>query len=247
MLTYPHKLALVTGAGRGIGNAIAQQLAREGLTVICVSRTQASCDSVVEAITQAGGQAFAMPVDVSDKEAVAAACKDVIERWGGVDILVNNAGITADNLFIRMSDEDWDRVLQTNLSSCFYWCRGLARPMTQKRWGRIVNISSVSGIMGNAGQANYAASKAGMIALTKTMARELAGRNITVNSIAPGFIDSDMTQALSPEIKEKVLLQIPLKRFGKPSDVSALTAFLCSEEANFITGQTFTVDGGMVM
>lgn len=246
-LTYPHKTALVTGAGRGIGRSIAESLSREGLTVICVSRSQSSCTATAQAITESGGQAHAMPVDVSDKEAVAKACEEVMDRWSGVDILVNNAGITADNLLIRMTEEDWSRVLETNLSSCFYWCKGLMRPMTKKRWGRVVNISSVSGLMGNAGQANYAAAKAGMIGFTKTLAREFAGRNITANAVAPGFIETDMTDVLGEQVKEKVLPQIPLRRFGKPSDISAMVTFLCSEEANFITGQTFTIDGGMVM
>ncbi len=246
-LTYPHTLALVTGASRGIGKSIAQALAQEGLTVLCVSRSEAGCQDTLAAIAESGGTAHALAVDVADPDAVEAACKTINDRWGAVSILVNNAGITADNLLLRMKNKEWDDVLATNLSSCFYWCRGLVSGMTQKRWGRIVNITSVSGLRGNAGQANYAAAKAGMIGFTKSIARELASRNITANAVAPGFIQTDMTHGLSEDIKEKILPHIPLKRFGVAADISAMVTFLCAQEANFITGQTFTVDGGMVM
>ena len=250
MLTFkPTRTALVTGAGRGIGKAIAESLARQGVTVICVSKSADSCGSTAAAIVAAGGKAKALAVDVSDGVAVAKACEQLLAEFPIIDILVNNAGITKDGLLFRMSDEDWASVVQTNLSSCFYWTKHLARPMTRSRWGRIVNISSVSGIMGNAGQANYSAAKAGMIGLTKTLAKEFASRSITVNAVAPGFIKTDMTTEFvnNAEVSNKILEQVPLKRFGEAQDIAAMTTFLCSEEAGYITGQVFAVDGGMAM
>ncbi len=241
------RVALVTGAGRGIGKAIAEKLAAEGNTVLCVSKNADSCGAVAESIKAAGGQAKAYAVDVANGDAVRTACEEILKEYERVDILVNNAGITRDMLILRMSDADWHEVLNTNLSSCFYWTRNLVRPMTQKRWGRIVNISSVVGLIGNPGQANYAAAKAGMLGLTKALARELASRNVTVNAVAPGFITTDMTSKLDASIQEAVSKQIPLKRFGEPSDISEMTAFLCSDKAGYITGQVFTVDGGMAM
>ncbi|MCB1121293.1 MAG: SDR family NAD(P)-dependent oxidoreductase, partial [Verrucomicrobiae bacterium] len=187
-LTFEDRIAVVTGAGRGIGKAIAESLAAEGVHVICVSVNPGSCGAAAEDIKSRGGKASALAVDVSDSAAVAEACKRLIDEHGCVDILVNNAGITRDNLLIRMSEEDWQSVIDTNLSSCFFWAKGLVRPMTRKRWGRIINISSVSGIMGNPGQLNYSSAKAGMIAFAKTMAKELASRSITSNVVAPGFI-----------------------------------------------------------
>lgn len=246
-LDHTPKVAVVTGAGRGIGKAIAESLAASGHTVICVSKNPASCGGVAEAITANGGKAVAKAVDVSDGKAVAAACEEILKECGCVDILVNNAGITKDGLVMRMTDEDWADVLQTNLSSAFYWVRGLLRPMTKKRWGRIVNISSVTGVQGNAGQANYAAAKAGLIGLTKTLAREFATRAITVNAVAPGFITTDMTAALPEEVQQKIKAAIPLARFGSPEDIAATVNFLCSENAGYITGQCFSVDGGMAM
>jgi 3-oxoacyl-[acyl-carrier protein] reductase len=248
-LTFTNRTALVTGAGRGIGKAIAETLAQNGVTVICVSKSADSCGAAAAAITAAGGKAKALAVDVADGTAIAKAAETLLTEFPTIDILVNNAGITRDGLLFRMSESDWNDVIRTNLSSCFHWTKHLARPMTRARWGRIVNITSVSGIMGNAGQANYSAAKAGMIGLTKSLAREFAGRNVTVNAVAPGFIKTDMTTDFvnNPEIAGKVLEAVPLKRFGEAADIANMTAYLCAEEANYITGQVFTVDGGMAM
>ncbi|MBI5689468.1 MAG: 3-oxoacyl-[acyl-carrier-protein] reductase [Verrucomicrobia bacterium] len=249
MLTYHQRTALVTGAGRGIGKAIAETLARQGVTVICVSKSAESCGATAAAITAAGGKARALAVDVADGAAIARAAEELLKEFPTIDILVNNAGITRDGLLFRMTEADWNEVIATNLTSCFHWTKLLARPMTRARWGRIVNITSVSGVMGNAGQANYSAAKAGMIGLTKTLAREFASRNVTVNAVAPGFIKTDMTTQFvnNPEASAKILEVVPLKRFGESGDVAALTAFLCAEEAGYITGQVFNVDGGMAM
>ncbi len=249
MLTFAKRTALVTGAGRGIGKAIAETLSKQGVAVICVSKSAESCGAVAAAITAAGGTAKAMAVDVANGAEVARAAEALLAEFPVIDILVNNAGITRDGLLFRMSEADWNDVLATNLSSCFHWSRHLGRPMTRARWGRIVNIASVSGLIGNAGQANYSAAKAGMIGLTKALAREFAARNVTVNAVAPGFIKTDMTTDFvnRSETAEKILAAVPLKRFGDPGDVATLAAYLCSEEAGYITGQVFTVDGGMAM
>lgn len=245
--TFENRIALVTGAGRGIGRSIALSLAQEGVHVICVSRTEKTCGAVAEEIRQAGGKAEALAVDVANSAAVAEAGKTLLEKHEHIDLLVNNAGITKDGLVLRMSDEAWDDVLRTNLSSSFYWVKSLAYGMARKRFGRIVNISSVVGLMGNAGQANYAASKAGLIGFTKSIAREFASRNVTCNVVAPGFISTDMTNILNEEQSKAVLDKVPLKRLGTPDEVASLVTYLCSDQAAYITGQVFTIDGGMVM
>lgn len=241
------KTAVVTGAGRGIGKAIAEALARDGMQVYCVSKSESSCGSAAQSICESGGNAHSLPVDVSSGEQIRTACEKLLTENECIDVLVNNAGITHDNLLFRMEEDDWNNVLNTNLSSCFHWIKSLGRPMTRKRWGRIVNVSSVVGISGNAGQANYSAAKAGMIGLTKSLAREFAARSVTVNAVAPGFIETDMTSGLDERVKEVALSQIPLKRFGQVEDIAEMTSFLCSEKASYVTGQVITVDGGMVM
>jgi 3-oxoacyl-[acyl-carrier protein] reductase len=245
--TTDKKIALVTGAGRGIGKSIAELLASKGHHVICVSRSAGSCGAVSDAINASGGSAQSLAVDVADNAAVLAASEQLLKEHGNIDILVNNAGITKDGLLFRMSDDAWDDVINTNLTSCFSWIKHLARPMTRKRWGRIINISSVIGLTGNAGQANYAAAKAGMLGLTKSLAKEFAARNVTVNAVAPGFIATDMTAELNEEQKKAIVGVIPMKRMGSAADIAHATAFLASDEASYITGQVLTVDGGMVM
>ncbi len=246
-LTYADKTALVSGAGRGIGREIALELAQAGCAVICVSRNESSCGAVAEEIRKAGGNAESFAFDVSDAAQTKEKCAEILKKYGAVDILVNNAGITRDNLLMRMTDEEWNDVISTNLSSCFYLSRSLVRAMMGKRWGRIINITSVSGIAGNAGQANYSAAKAGIIGFTKTLARELAARNITANAVAPGFIETDMTAKLPGNIAEAAKAAIPLKTFGKPADIARVCAFLASEEASYITGQVISVNGGLVI
>ena len=245
---FEGQVAIVTGAGRGIGEAIAKKFAQGGAKVAVVSRTEANarrtCDSINAEYAEA---AKAYPVDVADFSAVQTLADQILLDFGKVDILVNNAGVTRDGLSMRMSSEDWDVVLNTNLKGAFNFMRAIQRPMAKQRRGRIINISSVSGIMGNAGQANYAASKAGLIGLTKTIARELSGRGVTVNAVAPGFIETDMTSALPEGIRTAVVQRIPLGRFGATEDISSAVAFLAGADASYITGQTLVVDGGMVM
>lgn len=246
-LTFDNRVALVTGAGRGIGRAISEELARQGVKVICVSKSESSCGAVAESINAAGGDATARPVDVSDGEAVAQAAKELLKQFGQIDILINNAGITRDGLILRMSHKDWDAVISTNLSGCFYWSKHLVHPMSRRRWGRIVNITSITGLVGNAGQVNYAAAKAGMIGLTKSLAKEYGSRSLTVNAIAPGFIKTDMTSGLSDQITEIILKNIPLRRLGQPEDIARMAVYLCAEEASYITGQVFSIDGGLAI
>lgn len=241
------QVAIVTGAGRGIGEAIAKQLSSLGAQIAVISRTEVNSNKTVEALCTAGGKARAYAVDVADHQAVQKLCEQILSDFSKVDILVNNAGITRDTLLFRMTPEQWDEVLNTNLKGAFNFIKPIARSMTKQRYGRIINISSVIGLIGNAGQANYAASKAGLIGLTKSVARELAGRNVTVNAVAPGFIDTDMTGALSDELKAKITTQIPLGRIGKVEEIASAVAFLASPQASYITGQVLTVDGGMVM
>lgn len=241
------KTALVTGAGKGIGRAIALALAKMGVLVIVNYRgSKEQAEETVQKIREMGQEAEAYPCDVSDFQAVETMMKTIVSKYGRLDILVNNAGITKDGLILKMSEEDFDKVVDTNLKGTFHTIRHASRQMIRQRSGRIINISSVSGVMGNPGQANYAAAKAGIIGLTKTMEKELGSRGITVNAIAPGFIETDMTAVLSESVQQNIQAQIPLGHFGKPEDVAAAAAFLASEEAGYITGQVLCVDGGMV-
>ena len=247
-MRFGNQVAIVTGAGRGIGHAIALRLASEGARVAVVSRTELNAIRTAEEINaQYAGLAKSYAVDVADHAAVKKLAEHILTDFSRVDILVNNAGLTRDGLSMRMSEEDWDVVLDTNLKGAFNFIQAVERPMLKQRSGRIINIASVAGLMGNAGQANYAASKAGLIALTKVVARELASRGITSNAVAPGFIATDMTEVLPEALKTGVITQIPLGRFGEPADIANAVAFFASAEAKYITGQVLTVDGGMVM
>jgi 3-oxoacyl-[acyl-carrier protein] reductase len=245
---FENQVAVVTGAGRGIGEAIAKSLAAEGAKIAVVSRTEANSAKVAAEINATSPDA-AKPyaVDVADFDAVQKAGDQILADFGRCDILVNNAGVTRDTLAMRMSSDDWDTVLQTNLKGAFNFTRAVMRAMVKQRSGRIINISSVSGLMGLAGQANYAASKAGLIGMTKSIAREIASRSITVNVVAPGFIETDMTAVLNEEIRKGALAQIPVGRFGSTADIAAAVSFLCSPEAGYISGQVLAVDGGMSM
>ena len=241
------KVAVVTGAGRGIGRAVALAYARMGADVACVSRTEENSAKVAAEVEALGRKAWALAVDVSDTAAVDAAAKEILESAGRVDILVNNAGVTRDNLLMRMSEEEWDTVLNTNLKGAFNFTRAFSRPFIRQRSGRIINIASVIGLIGNAGQSNYAASKAALIGFTKSIAKELAPRGITVNAIAPGFIETDMTAALNDKVRAEILASVPLGRFGSPDDIAHAAVFLAMEPTGYVTGQVLTVDGGMVM
>jgi 3-oxoacyl-[acyl-carrier protein] reductase len=241
------KVAVVTGAGRGIGRAVALAYARMGADVACVSRTEENSAKAAAEVKALGRRAWAVAVDVADTTAVNTATGKILDEAGRVDILVNNAGVTRDNLLMRMSEEEWDTVINTNLKGAFNFTKALTRPFIKQRSGRIINIASVIGLIGNAGQSNYAASKAALIGFTKSVAKELAPRGITANAIAPGFIETDMTAALDDKVRESIIGNVPLGRFGSPDDIAHTAVFLALEASGYITGQVLTVDGGMVM
>ena len=246
-MTQEARVALVTGASQGIGHACALALARQGATVAVAARNREKLDALVAEIAAAGGKAAAYVIDVADEEQVKSGIKSAIAQFGKIDILVNNADITRDQLVMRMKRFDWDSVLNTNLTSAYLCIQQVIPSMLKQRWGRIINITSVFGQMGQAGQANYAASKAGLIGLTMAMAREVASRNITCNAVAPGFIETSMTAALSEEFKQTAVKTIPLGRVGSPEDVASAVTFLASEEASYITGHVLNVNGGLLM
>jgi 3-oxoacyl-[acyl-carrier protein] reductase len=242
------RVALVTGAGRGIGRATALRLGRDGATVVVnYNASEAPAQEVVGLIESAGGKAVALKADVSDPAQIEALITRVVKEQGGLHILVSNAGITRDNLLMRMSQAEWDDVLNTNLRAAYFLVKGASRQMVRQRYGRLVTVASVVGLTGNVGQANYAAAKAGLIAFTKSVAAEFAGRNITANAVAPGFIETDITAGLPDEVKKGILARIPMARYGQPQEVANAIAFLVSDDASYITGQVLNIDGGMVM
>lgn len=243
----PRRVAFVTGASRGIGKAIALRLARQGRHVVLVSRSAAPLSDLAEQIRAQGGSASYKAVDVGDAAALARSIDEVVSELGRLDVLVNNAGITRDNLVLRMSDAEWDEVINVDLKSAFVAIRAAARPMMKNRFGRIVNIASTSGVVGNAGQANYAAAKSGLIGLSKTIARELGSKGVTCNVVAPGYVETDMTQNLPDDIKARIGDMIAVKRLGTPDDIAAAVAYVQSDDAGYLTGQTIVVDGGMTM
>lgn len=240
------QVALVTGASQGLGRAIAETLAANGATVGLVARSADKLAAVAEAIAAAGGKAEALPCDVSQPEAIEETVGGLFDKHGRLDILVNNAGVTRDTLLPRMTDDEWDTVLTTNLRAPFLFMRAASRPMMQQRYGRVINVASVSGLIGNPGQANYSASKAGLVGLTKTVAKELAGRKVTVNAIAPGFIASEMTDALGPALLDEVKKRVPAKRLGQAGEIAEAVLFLASPSSGYITAQTLVVDGGLI-
>ncbi|MHC1768140.1 MAG: 3-oxoacyl-[acyl-carrier-protein] reductase [Verrucomicrobiia bacterium] len=241
------QIAVVTGAGRGIGRAIALKFAGAGADVVCLSRTAANSEKVADEVRGLGRRAWPHAVDVADGQAVTAAAEKILNETGRVDILVNNAGVTRDGLLMRMSEDDWDQVVNTNLRGAFLLTKALTRAFVKQRSGRILNVASIAGLIGNAGQCNYAASKAALIGFTKSLARELASRGITVNALAPGFIETDMTSVLGQPLRDELLKRIPMNRFGAPEDIAEAALFLAGPGARYITGQVLTVDGGMVM
>lgn len=241
------QVAMVTGASQGLGKSCAERLGQCGATVICVARSVEKLADTVQNIHSLGGKAEAFPCDVTSRESVEQLFSQIEEKYKRLDIIVNNAGITRDTLLPRMSDEHWDAVIQTNLTSCFLFCRAASRMMMSARYGRIINMSSVSGLIGNPGQTNYSASKAGMIGLTRSLSRELGKRKVTVNAVAPGFIESDMTKALGEDTLKEIRQKIPANRLGTADDVAAVVVFLASPAASYITGQVITVDGGLTV
>jgi 3-oxoacyl-[acyl-carrier protein] reductase len=244
---FEGRVAVVTGGAKGIGRAIATHLARGGAKLVLAGRSEGPLEELRAEIQGQGGEAVAVRADVAVEADADALCARALEAFGKAEILVNNAGVTRDGLLLRMSDADWDQVIDTNLKGAFHCTRAFARPMVRQKWGRIVNIASVIGLIGNAGQTNYAASKAGLLGLTKAVAKELASRHITVNAVAPGFIETAMTDALGEKVRDGLMAQIPMGRLGKAEDVAQAVGFLCSEGAAYVTGQVLTVDGGMVM
>jgi 3-oxoacyl-[acyl-carrier protein] reductase len=247
MFRLDGKIALVTGASQGIGEAIARSLAKQGALVVCAARNEQKLNQVAESIHAEGGKADVVTMDLAQGESVRAAIASTLERHGALHILVNNAGITRDKLLIQMKEEDWDAVLDTNLKGAWIAIQAATRPMMKQRYGRIINIASVVGQMGNAGQTNYGSAKAGLIGLTKSLARELASRNITANAVAPGYIETEMTTGLSDAVKAEFVSTIPLGRMGTTSDIANAVVFLASEEAGYVTGQSLNVNGGMWM
>ena len=242
-----NKIAIVTGASQGIGKIIAFELAKSGAHVACISRNKKAIESIVDEITINGGQASSFPCDISDSDTLSEIITEIIKENSRIDILVNNAGITKDSLLMRMSIEQWDDVINTNLKGAFHCTKAVVRYMMKNKFGRIINITSIVGLTGNAGQANYAASKAGLIGMTKSIAKEMASRGITANCIAPGWIETSMTDKLSGEVKNQFLSHIPVGRIGSPDDIANAVIFLASDEAGYITGQTITVDGGRII
>ncbi len=247
MTRFDGRIALVTGASRGIGEAIARRLAAEGAIVLAAARSRSMLDGVVADISKSGGRARVLELDVSEPASIEAAMKSALEEHGQIDVLVNNAGIAEDNLILRMSREAWDRVLMTNLTGAFLLIQAVVKGMVRRRYGRIVNVTSVVGLMGNAGQSNYAAAKAGLVGLTRSVARELGSRNVTCNAVAPGFIATAMTDRMTEQSREGLSGQIPLQRLGTPDDVAGAVAFLASEDAAYVTGAVLNVSGGLYM
>jgi 3-oxoacyl-[acyl-carrier protein] reductase len=247
MKRFEGRIALVTGASRGIGAAIARRLGAEGATVLAAARSAEGLERVVSEIVAGAGRAEAVQLDVSDAASIESAVKEGLASHGQIDVLVNNAGITEDNLVLRMSREAWDRVITTNLTGAFLLTQAVVKSMVRRRYGRIVNVTSIVGLMGNAGQANYAAAKAGLVGLTKSVARELGSRNVTCNAVAPGFIETAMTDRMTEEARAALTGQIPLQRLGRPEDVANAVAYLASEEAGYVTGTVLNVSGGLYM
>ena len=241
------KVALVTGGSQGIGEAISRELAKDGFRVLVAARNQEKTQAVASSIRENGGDAHALALDLTQIASFKGLVKDIVEEHGGLHVLVNNAGITSDNLIMMMKEDSYDQVLDTNLKGPFFLSQAVLRPMMKQKWGRIINISSVIGLTGNAGQANYASAKSGVFGFTKSLAREIASRQVTVNAVAPGYIETDMTKDLNKEVAESFLRNIPLSRFGRPEEVAFAVSFLASEKSAYITGQVLTVDGGFYM